>query len=75
MRRRSLINRSRHILGGVPVFSGTRVPVQSLLDYLKSGKTLGEFLTDFPSVKRSQAIQVFELIKKSLLQKHHASVA
>ena len=75
MRRKSPISRSRYILGGTPVFSGTRVPVRSLLDYLKSGKKLNDFLADFPSVKRSQAIRILELIKKSLLQKRYASIA
>ena len=46
------------ILGGVPIFIGTRVPVQSLFDYLEGGETLDEFLHQFPSVKRSQAVEV-----------------
>ncbi len=69
------ISRSRYILGGIPVFSGTRVPIRALLDYLESGKTTGEFLRDFPSVKRVQAIQVLRLVKKSLLKKRYASAA
>ncbi len=43
------------ILGGTPVFSGTRVPVESLIQHLKAGVTLGEFLSDFPTVSRDQA--------------------
>ena len=51
-------HRHPEILGGVPVFVGTRVPVRSLFDYLEGGDTLAEFLHQFPSVKREQAIAV-----------------
>jgi len=50
-----LIQRSDEILGGTPVFNGTRVPVQTLVDYLKHGHSLEEFLDDFPTVRREQA--------------------
>src|SRR5438445_6524077 len=46
------------ILGGTPVFRGTRVPVKSLVDYLAAGDTLDQFLDDFPTVKREQAVAV-----------------
>ncbi len=49
------------ILGGVPVFVGTRVPVRTLLDYLEAGEPLSEFLEDFPSVTREQAAAVVRL--------------
>jgi uncharacterized protein (DUF433 family) len=49
------------ILGGTPVFVGTRVPVKSLYDYLEAGDSLDEFLNDFPSVSREQAIAALEL--------------
>jgi len=55
------------ILGGTPVFVGTRVPVRSLFDYLESGDTLDEFLTQFPSVKREQAIAALELARDTVL--------
>lgn len=55
------------ILGGSPVFVGTRVPVQTLLDYLEAGDPLDEFLEDFPSVSREQAVAVLELAKEMLL--------
>ena len=55
------------ILGGTPVFVGTRVPVQSLFDYLEGGDTLGEFLRQFPSVKREQAVAALALARDSLL--------
>jgi uncharacterized protein (DUF433 family) len=55
------------ILGGTPVFVGTRVPVQSLFDYLEGGETLAEFLHQFPTVKREQALAALELARDSLL--------
>jgi len=55
------------ILGGTPVFVGTRVPVTSLFDYLEGGDTLDEFLHQFPSVKRDQAIAALELARKTML--------
>ena len=55
------------ILGGTPVFVGTRVPVQSLFDHLEGGDTLDEFLRQFPSVKREQAIAALDLARDSLL--------
>jgi uncharacterized protein (DUF433 family) len=56
-----LIERSDDVLGGTPVFAGTRGPVQSLLDYLEGGDRLDDFLDDFPTVSRSQAVQVLEM--------------
>jgi uncharacterized protein (DUF433 family) len=55
------------ILGGTPVFVGTRVPVQSLFDYLEGGDTLDEFLRQFPSVRREQAIAALEQARDSVL--------
>lgn len=49
-----VVTRDPEIMSGAPVFSGTRVPVQHLLDYLKSGETVDEFLDGFPSVRREQ---------------------
>jgi uncharacterized protein (DUF433 family) len=51
-----IISRSNDVMGGTPVFAGTRVPVQTLLDYLKAGDSIGEFLEGFPSVTRAQVI-------------------
>jgi uncharacterized protein (DUF433 family) len=56
-----LIDRSPAILGGTPVFRGTRVPVRSLLEYLEDGQRIDDFLQDFPTVTREQAIRVLEL--------------
>lgn len=55
------------ILGGVPVFVGTRVPVRTLLDYLEAGEPLGEFLEDFPSVKPEQAAAAVRLAGEALM--------
>jgi uncharacterized protein (DUF433 family) len=55
------------ILSGTPVFVGTRVPVQSLFDYLEAGDSLDEFLRQFPSVTREQAVAALELARESLL--------
>lgn len=55
-----LIDRNPDILGGTPVFSGTRVPVRILMENLEAGDSLDDFLEDFPSVSRRQAIAVLE---------------
>ncbi len=55
-------------LSGVPVFAGTRVPIQNLFDYIEGGDTLEDFLDGFPPVTREQAIDVLELAKQSLLK-------
>lgn len=52
-----LISQSNDILSGRPVFYGTRVPVQNLIDYLATGETIDEFLDDFPTVSREQVIR------------------
>jgi uncharacterized protein (DUF433 family) len=59
---------SKHILGGQPVFRGTRVPVRTLLDYIEAGDRLDDFLQDFPTVTRTQVIDVLELAKESLVK-------
>ena len=55
------------ILGGTPVFRGTRVPFQALLDYLEGGQTIDEFLDDFPTVTRDAAVAALELAKSILV--------
>lgn len=57
-------------MGGVPCFKGTRVPVSQLFDYLEAGDSLVEFLTDFPTVSREQALGVLELMRERLLTEH-----
>ena len=64
---RPVIARSPGILGGTPVFSGTRVPLQTLLDYLQAGDSLADFLNDFPTVTREQAIAALQLAREALL--------
>jgi uncharacterized protein (DUF433 family) len=64
-----LITSSPERMGGTPVFAGTRVPVQTLIDYLEAGDTLDAFLRDFPSVSREHCIAVLELAKAALLSK------
>jgi len=56
-----VIHTDPEILGGTPVFVGTRVPMQALIDYLEGGHPLADFLDDFPTVSREQAIAVIEL--------------
>jgi uncharacterized protein (DUF433 family) len=65
--RSTLIVTDPEILGGTPVFAGTRVPVQTLIDYLAAGEPLADFLEDFPSVTRTQAVAVLEEAKEALL--------
>ncbi len=62
-----ILHSDPQILGGTPVFVGTRVPVQSLFDYLEGGETLDEFLRQFPSVSRDQAIAALDLARTTLL--------
>jgi uncharacterized protein (DUF433 family) len=59
----NVITRDSEVLGGTPVFCGTRVPFQALLDYLEGGQTLDEFLDDFPTVTREAAFHALELAK------------
>src|SRR5271166_3026942 len=58
-----VIVKDRDVLGGVAVFRGTRVPLQTLLDYLEGGQSLDEFLDDFPTVSREAAIAALEQAK------------
>lgn len=60
------INVDKEILSGTPVFIGTRVPVAALLDNLEVGVSLNEFLENFPTVKREQAVQVLKYFKSTL---------
>lgn len=64
-----VVQRSATILGGTPVFAGTRVPIQTLLDYLEASDRLDDFLDQFPTVTRDQAIAFLELAKEAVLAK------
>jgi uncharacterized protein (DUF433 family) len=61
MATQNVVHRDREILGGMPVFAGTRVPVKALYDYLEGGDSLDEFLEDFPSVSREKAVAALEM--------------
>jgi uncharacterized protein (DUF433 family) len=65
--RRGVIHSDADILGGIPVFRGTRVPFQTLIDYLEAGHPLSDFLNDFPTVTRKQALAALEQAKEALL--------
>ncbi|MDT0630196.1 DUF433 domain-containing protein [Rubrivirga sp. S365] len=67
MERHEVYHSDPEIMGGTPVFQGTRVPVQTLLDYLEGGETLDEFLDGFPGVSREQAVAFLEMAKDALL--------
>ena len=60
----AIIIKDPDILGGTPVFRGTRVPFQALLDYLEGGETLDDFLDDFPTVSEDDAIEALKLLGK-----------
>ena len=68
MERHQVIRRDPDVQGGVPVFAGTRVPVQTLIDYLKDDRTLEDFLDGFPSVSRSQAEAFLQMAKESIAE-------
>ena len=67
--RPEVIHSDPEILGGTPVFIGTRVPVQALFDYIEGGETIEDFLTQFPSVDREQAIAELDQARDSLLDR------
>ena len=62
-----VVHSDPQISGGTPVFVGTRVPVQALFDYLEGGETLDEFLDQFPSVSKQQALAALALARNSIL--------
>jgi uncharacterized protein (DUF433 family) len=67
----TVVHSDPEILGGTPVFRGTRVPVKNLLDYLAAGDTLDQFLGDFPSVTRKQAVAAIEIARDLLVAGAH----
>ena len=75
MQRERVINRDPDILGGTSVFAGTRVPVQTLIDYLTGGESLDDFLEGFPSVSREQAESFLKIALKSALDEGDARTA
>ena len=69
----SVIHSDPEILGGTPVFVGTRVPLKNLIDYLEGGHSLDDFLDDFPTVHRGQVISALEEAKEALIQRARAA--
>jgi uncharacterized protein (DUF433 family) len=67
MQTTDLIVKDDDILGGTPVFRGTRVPMQALIDYLEGGQTIGEFLEDFPTVSKDMAVAALDLAKSLIV--------
>ena len=65
---KGVVHSDPQILGGTPVFAGTRVPLQNLIDFLEGGESIDDFLEGFPSVKREQAIAVIEAGKLKMLE-------
>ena len=62
-----VVSISPEVMGGTPVFTGTRVPVQTLIDYLEGGDSIDDFLEGFPTVKREQVIELLEEAKEKIL--------
>jgi uncharacterized protein (DUF433 family) len=69
----SIVHSDPEILGGAPVFVGTRVPLRNLIDYLEGGYSLDEFLDDFPSVSREQAVAALEAAHEALTARAHSA--
>jgi len=69
--RDSIVHSDPEILGGTPVFVGTRVPLKNFIDYLAAGDSLDEFLDDFPSVSREQAVAALEVAREMLIAGAH----
>jgi uncharacterized protein (DUF433 family) len=65
----NVIERLPNVLGGTPVFAGTRVPVQALLDYLEGDQRIDDFLADYPTVTKEQAVAVLELAREMLTRR------
>jgi len=65
---KGIVHSDPEIMGGTPVFVGTRVPLQNLIDYLEGGESIEDFLDGFPSVKREQVIAVIEAAKLKMLE-------
>jgi len=70
---KGVVHSDPEVLGGTPVFVGTRVPVQSLFDYLEGGETVDEFLRQFPSVRREQILAALEIARDSVLTGAHST--
>ena len=71
---KNIISSDKEILGGQPVFKGTRVPVESLFLHLEKGISLDEFLDDFPTVSRAQAVAILEIAEKVVTSKNFEKI-
>ena len=71
----SVVHSDPEVLSGTPVFAGTRVPFRALIDYLESGSTMAEFLDDFPTVTREQAIAALEEAGEAVLAHARSTIA
>jgi uncharacterized protein (DUF433 family) len=69
----SVVHIDSEIMGGTPVFKGTRVPIETLFDYIEGGEPLSEFLEDFPTVTQAQVLQLLEEVKSELIPSAKAS--
>ena len=69
----TLITCDAEIMSGTPVFKNTRVPIKNLIDYLETGESLDDFLEDFPSVSREQAVHILVLAREVLLTQAYAN--
>ncbi len=74
---KDVISISPEVLGGTPVFSGTRVPIQNLFDYIEGGYTIEQFLKGFPSVSKNQVIEIIHLAESILTSRKflHENIA
>ncbi|MFN7947071.1 MAG: DUF433 domain-containing protein [Blastocatellia bacterium] len=73
MKAENIIEVDPEKLGGMPVFRGTRVPIQNFFDYLEGGESLEVFLDDFPTVEREQALALIELMKERVMGDYEAA--
>lgn len=67
--RNQIVSSSKDIMGGTPVFTGTRVPIQTLMDYLKAGDSIDEFLEGFPTVSREQVVAFLDEAERQMEKK------
>lgn len=69
----NIVNIDPDILGGTPVFAGTRVPVESLFQHPKAGDSLDDFLSDFPTVSKQQALAFLDMAEEALIRYAHSA--
>jgi len=62
----AVVSISKEVMGGIPVFAGTRVPIETLIDYLKAGDSIDDFLEGFPTVRRDQVVEFLEEAEKQM---------